>query len=279
MSSQKKGILFFGFAFACLLGILLFRGQNQPSGEPFEKQVMSISQGAVSTESVTGDGVAAGDTRRTEGRETKTTKKESKPSVSSLSSRSPSQPSGTTKKKSNSVKSGSSSTDSPTKGKKASHKTATAPTNSPEPSKTQTEEPEETQPVSTSTATPEQKTVGLLIQCKAIMDHRELWKDGIEQVIPADGIFYQGTIPYEEGDSVYDVLKRVCKDQEIAMDSKYTPLYSTYYISGIGNLYEFDCGQESGWKYSVNGVTPGVGCSNYSLKAGDQIVFFYDYQY
>ena len=33
-------------------------------------------------------------------------------------------------------------------------------------------------------------------------------------------------------------------------------MYNSYYVEGIGNLYEFDCGSESGWMYKVNGWFP-----------------------
>ena len=40
-------------------------------------------------------------------------------------------------------------------------------------------------------------------------------------------------------------------------------------------LYEFDNGPNSGWMYTVNGVHPGIGLTNYELKNGDQIVWHY----
>ncbi len=75
------------------------------------------------------------------------------------------------------------------------------------------------------------------------------------------------------------MLKRICQEEEIALDSIYTVMYGSYYIRGIGNLYEFDCGSESGWKYEVNDVIPSVGSSQYKVRSQDRIVFYYDYQY
>ncbi len=118
--------------------------------------------------------------------------------------------------------------------------------------------------------------VRLTIQCTSIMGYRELWKDGLEEVIPPDGIFYDGDCGFSRGDSVYHIVSRVCSENDIPLDSQYTPVFGTYYIRGIGNLYEFDCGAESGWKYSVNGITPGEGSSSYFPQEGDKIVFFYD---
>ncbi len=142
-----------------------------------------------------------------------------------------------------------------------------------------TAEPIKPQVTVISTEEPKKNTVFFEIQCKAIMDKKSLWKDGIEEIIPKSGVFYSGTCPFTEGESVYDILKRICEKKGIVLDSEYTPLYGTYYVKGIGNLYEFDCGSESGWLYSVNGVTPGTGASGYKVKSQDKIVFYYDYEY
>ena len=52
-------------------------------------------------------------------------------------------------------------------------------------------------------------------------------------------------------------------------------MYNSYYIEGLNHLYEFDCGPESGWMYKVNDWFPNYGCSAYSLKNGDKIVWCY----
>ena len=103
--------------------------------------------------------------------------------------------------------------------------------------------------------------------------------ESAKKVIPKDGMILKGTFTFEEGETVFDVLKRVCKEREIHLDYVFTPLYSTYYIKGIHNLYEFDCGDESGWMYSVNGKDPGNGCNKYKLEKGDQVIFNYTCEY
>ena len=125
---------------------------------------------------------------------------------------------------------------------------------------------------------PEAATVSFAIQCTSIINHRELWRDGLEEVIPTSGYFYQGNKEISAGDTVYDVLKRICDKNNIVLDAEYTPLFGSYYIKGIGNLYEFDCGSESGWKYMVNDTYAGVSSSSYILKNGDRVVFTYEYQ-
>lgn len=65
------------------------------------------------------------------------------------------------------------------------------------------------------------------------------------------------------------------KKNRIHMEFENTPMYNSNYIEGIGNLYEFDCGDLSGWTYSVNGWFPNYGCSRYKLKDGDKIQWRY----
>ena len=40
-------------------------------------------------------------------------------------------------------------------------------------------------------------------------------------------------------------------------------------------MYEFDCGQYSGWMYRVNGWYPNYGCSSYDVEDGDNIEWKY----
>ena len=54
-----------------------------------------------------------------------------------------------------------------------------------------------------------------------------------------------------------------------------TPMFESSYIEGIGNLYEFDCGEYSGWLYRVNGEKQTYGSSRYILKEDDKVEFYY----
>lgn len=75
------------------------------------------------------------------------------------------------------------------------------------------------------------------------------------------------------------MLQRVCRDNGIHMEFSNTPMYNSAYIEGIGNLYEFDCGEQSGWMYAVNGWYPNYGCSRYALKDGDTVTWVYTCDY
>ena len=114
------------------------------------------------------------------------------------------------------------------------------------------------------------------IECSNILDNMDNLKKTKEEFIPEDGwILKETEVAFQGGETVFDVLKKVCGENGIHMSSKYTPLYKSYYIEGINQLYEMDCGKNSGWMYSVNGKYPNYGCSEYKLKDGDKIEWRY----
>ena len=116
----------------------------------------------------------------------------------------------------------------------------------------------------------------LTIDPVTVLEHMDALNPGKADIVPADGVLLpETTVAFSEGDTVFDVLQQVCRAQGIHMESTWTPAYNSAYIEGIGNLYEFDCGELSGWMYKVNGWFPNYGCSRYQLKEGDTIVWVY----
>lgn len=114
------------------------------------------------------------------------------------------------------------------------------------------------------------------IECTTILDNLSDLEDGKLDAIPEDCIILpESQVTFSEGESVFDVLQRICKDNKIHMEASWTPIYNSAYIEGISNLYEFDCGNLSGWMYSVNGWYPNYGCSRYSLQDGDKVEWRY----
>ena len=94
--------------------------------------------------------------------------------------------------------------------------------------------------------------------------------------MPSDGlILAPSEVEFEEGESVHDILKRVCQAAGIHMESSYTPVYDSAYVEGINQLYEFDCGEQSGWMFKVNDWFPNYGCSKYKVSDGDVIEWVY----
>lgn len=119
-------------------------------------------------------------------------------------------------------------------------------------------------------------TCTLSVRCDTILDNIAwLDKEKVE-LVPKDGvIFAEQSVTFYEGESVFNLLIREMKRNKIHMEFENTPIYNSAYIEGIGNLYEFDCGELSGWMYSVNGWFPNYGCSRYQLKAGDRVEWVY----
>lgn len=96
------------------------------------------------------------------------------------------------------------------------------------------------------------------------------------ELIPENGvIFPETTVTVYEGESVFNVLQREMRRAGIHMEFRNTPIYNSAYIIGINNIYEFDAGELSGWRYKVNGWFPNYGCSRYQLKPGDAVEWHY----
>ena len=114
------------------------------------------------------------------------------------------------------------------------------------------------------------------IECSTILNNLDRLNPDKRELIPSNGVILPPpSVAFREGDSVFDVLQRVCRDKGIHLESSWTPLYNSAYIEGIHNLYEFDCGQLSGWNYRVNGRYPNLGCSGYVLSDGDKVEWRY----
>lgn len=114
------------------------------------------------------------------------------------------------------------------------------------------------------------------ISCATILDNMDILDNDKLELIPNDGwILNPVKIEFNEGESVNDVLQRVCRDNKIHLEVSQTPMYNSVYIEGINNIYEFDCGENSGWKYCVNDWFPNYGCSRYQLKSEDTVSFLY----
>lgn len=119
-------------------------------------------------------------------------------------------------------------------------------------------------------------TCTLSVSCATILDNMD-WLDPEKvELVPEDGVIFPATtVTFYEGESVFNVLQREMKKAKIHMEFENTPIYNSAYIEGIHNLYEFDCGELSGWMYKVNGWFPNYGCSRYQLREGDVVEWVY----
>lgn len=131
---------------------------------------------------------------------------------------------------------------------------------------------------SSTTATSSSVTATISIECKSILDNMDNLAKGHESYVPSDGVILdEYTATYNKKTTAYDLLSDACKENNISVSSEKTSF--GMYVSGINNLDEFDCGQQSGWTYYVNGKMPNVACSAYKLKNGDKVVFSYTCSY
>lgn len=119
-------------------------------------------------------------------------------------------------------------------------------------------------------------TCTITIRCDTILDNMGDLTPGKDRYVPANGVILAtSTVQFVEGETVFDVLKRACDAAGLQLEYSYHAAYESVYIKGINHLYEFDCGPQSGWMYKVNGWFPNYGCSSYTLKPGDVIVWCY----
>lgn len=138
--------------------------------------------------------------------------------------------------------------------------------------------PEPEPPSSSQNAPPEEQatTCSISIVCTTVLDHLDWLTPGKEDILPAGGVMLATTeVEPQEGETVFSLLQRVTRENGIPMEANFTPGTGSAYVEGIGNLYEFDCGQRSGWLYFVNGISPGYSCSEYTLKPGDRVEWIY----
>lgn len=154
--------------------------------------------------------------------------------------------------------------------------------------KAPSQKPVPTKPKPTASTTEKKAEVCYItITCDTINDNIDDLKDSKKQFVASDGIILGNVaVEFEKGDTAFDILKKACAENHckancryckngVQLEYTYTPAFNTYYVEGIHQLYEKDCGMQSGWMYSVNGVFPNVGSSSYSVKEGDKIVFAY----
>lgn len=119
-------------------------------------------------------------------------------------------------------------------------------------------------------------TCTISISCAEILEAPERCDPEKLELVPENGWLLEPTqVRFRQGQSVFDVLKSVCQEKKLHLEFMNTPLYNSAYIEGIGNLYEFDCGELSGWMYAVNDWFPNYGCSRYQLQDGDEIRWVY----
>lgn len=129
---------------------------------------------------------------------------------------------------------------------------------------------------STDSSVPAVKSCTVSIECKTILSNMDNLKPEKKSLVPVDGVILSPQkIALRDGDTAFDVLNRITKKNKIHMEFSVTPGYNSKYIEGIGNIYEKDCGELSGWMFSVNGEFAQTGISEITVSDGDKISLVY----
>lgn len=119
-------------------------------------------------------------------------------------------------------------------------------------------------------------TCTLSVRCDTILENVSLLKKEKRELLPQNGVIYpKQTVTFSEGESIFDLLVREMRENKIHLEFVKTPGINSAYIEGIGNFYEFDCGDLSGWMCKVNGQFLKTGPSNYILKDNDNVEWVY----
>ncbi len=124
------------------------------------------------------------------------------------------------------------------------------------------------------------KSCTIEIRCDTILSNMDKLAADKTAYVPSDGeILAATTVSFSDGETAYDVLSRACEGANIQLEASWSPIYNAYYVEGVNNLYEFDCGSASGWTYKVNGWVPNYGLSGYKLQDGDVVTLLYTCNY
>jgi len=118
--------------------------------------------------------------------------------------------------------------------------------------------------------------VTLTVSAETLLENINLLDAEKHELLPADGIIFpETTVRAFEGETVFDVLSREMRAANIHLVSRQMPIFGAVYIEGINNIFEFDAGSLSGWKYRVNGEFLGFGASSSVLQEGDFVEWLY----
>lgn len=113
--------------------------------------------------------------------------------------------------------------------------------------------PNQSNPNNKPNVTPSIKQfVTISIDVKTILNNRDKLKPGVAEFVPDNGIILAPMqVEITGSETVLDILKKVTNDYRIKLVFQGSGASS--YIQEISNIREFDCGQLSGWMYTVNG--------------------------
>lgn len=134
---------------------------------------------------------------------------------------------------------------------------------------------EKVKPAEKEQAVKRENVCSVEVVCNTALKSEKL-SESLRAVLPQSGVILRETnVPIKDGESAFDILLRLTREKKVQLEFSKTPVYNSYYIEGIANLYELDCGELSGWMFSVNGEFKSVSSSKVKLKDGDRVAFVY----
>ncbi|MBQ3054444.1 MAG: DUF4430 domain-containing protein [Clostridia bacterium] len=120
------------------------------------------------------------------------------------------------------------------------------------------------------------ETFSIKISCETVLENKDKLPEEKRELVPENGIFYENDhLEFSQGQTLYQVLKTLMQKEKIHIDFNTSNSFGSVYVRGIGNIYELDCGNLSGWFMKINGEFPNEDCGSYKVKQGDIVEFLY----
>lgn len=124
--------------------------------------------------------------------------------------------------------------------------------------------------------TEDSETVFVSINCEKALESDSLSEE-MRELIGNGEILGKKEYVLRSGDTVFDMLVRVCRFEKIHMEYQGADANAlgSVYVQGISNLYEYDCGELSGWIFLVNGKQTDASSAKIKLSDGDKVEWIY----
>ena len=139
-------------------------------------------------------------------------------------------------------------------------------------SKSQSQSASQSKSQSASRSEASEITVTVTVDCSAAFGNLV---SGDDSFLPQSGVMLSTSVTVKKDASAFEAIQAACQNSGLSLNYSGSQARRNVYIQGVGGLSEKDCGGQSGWKYSVNGTTPGKGCSAYTLGGGDAVRLYY----
>ncbi len=116
--------------------------------------------------------------------------------------------------------------------------------------------------------------VTLGIFCDNALDSDALSSQTRERLPQGGALLAECSMPLYDGDTVFSLLSRASREVGFPISFQGSEGNGVYLV-GIGPLFERDCGDLSGWMYTVNGNTVSKSADQVILLDGDRVQWVY----